>query len=49
MTTSRLHAIEARDPDSERIKVAIDRPKGDRNKYNYDEALGRLRGRRVLP
>jgi inorganic pyrophosphatase len=49
MNTSRLHAIEARDPDSQRIKVAINTPKGGRNKYEYDVALGRLRGRPVLP
>jgi hypothetical protein len=27
----------------------IEAPKGGRNKYKYDEALGRFRWRRVLP
>ena len=48
MNTFRLHRIEARDPDSKRIKVVIDTPKGGRTKYKYDEALGRARCRRVL-
>jgi hypothetical protein len=49
MNTCRLHEIEARDPDSERIKVVMDTPKGDRNKYECDGALGHFRLRCVLP
>jgi inorganic pyrophosphatase len=49
MNTFRLHEIEARDQDSQRIQVVIDTPRGGRNKYKYDEALGRFRWRRVLP
>ena len=44
-----LHDIETRDPNSKRINVIIDTPRGSRNKYKYDETLGIFRLSRVLP
>jgi inorganic pyrophosphatase len=49
MSAFRLHDIEAVDTGSKGINVVIDTPKGSRNKYKYDEALGLFRLSRVLP
>jgi inorganic pyrophosphatase len=49
MSAFRLHEIEAVDTASRGINVVIDTPKGSRNKYKYDEALGLFRLSRVLP
>jgi inorganic pyrophosphatase len=37
------------DPDSERLNVVVDTPKGSRNKYKLDEKLGVWRLSKVLP
>ena len=37
------------DPDSERLNVVVDTPKGSRNKYKLDEKRGIWRLRKVLP
>lgn len=49
MKAFRLHDIETRVRGSKRINVVIDTPKGSRNKYKYDEALGLFRLSRILP
>ena len=37
------------DPDSERLNVVVDTPKGSRNKYKLDEKRGVWRLSKVLP
>ena len=45
----RLNDIETYDRHSKRVNVIIDTPRGSRNKFKYDEALGLFRLSRVLP
>jgi inorganic pyrophosphatase len=49
MGAFRLHDIETHDPESRAVNVVIDTPKGSRNKYKYDEAIGLFRLSRILP
>ena len=49
MKPFRLHDIETHDPQTKRVNVIIDTPKGSHNKYKYDEELGLFRLSRVLP
>lgn len=49
MKPFRLHDIEPRVRGSKRINVVIDTPKGSRNKFKYDEAMGLFRLSRILP
>jgi inorganic pyrophosphatase len=49
MSAFRLHDIETRVRGSKRIHVVIDTPRGSRNKFKYDEALGLFRLSRILP
>jgi inorganic pyrophosphatase len=48
MPTS-INALPARDPDSGRLNVVVDTPKGSRNKYKFDEKQGHWRLSKVLP
>jgi inorganic pyrophosphatase len=47
MPTS-INALPARDPDSGRLNVVVDTPKGSRNKYKFDEKHGQWRLSKVL-
>ena len=49
MKAFRLNDIETRVLGSKRVNVVVDTPKGSRNKYKYDEALGVFRLSRILP
>jgi inorganic pyrophosphatase len=50
MDTARaLEHLSAREPDSGLVHVAVDTPKGSRNKYKYDEQWGLYRLSKVLP
>ena len=44
-----LHKLPAVDPDSKRVNVVVDTPKGSRNKYKFDTATGQWRLSKVLP
>ena len=46
ISVSELPAV---DPDSGRLNVVIDTPKGSRNKYKFDEQDGQWRLSKVLP
>jgi inorganic pyrophosphatase len=48
-TDARLHQLSALRNDSEDINVIIETPKGNRNKFNYDEELGLFKLGGVLP
>jgi len=48
MTTS-VNELPAVDPDSGRLNVVVDTPKGSRNKYKFDEQHGQWRLSKVLP
>jgi inorganic pyrophosphatase len=48
MATS-LNELPAVDPDSGRLNVVVDTPKGSRNKYKFDEEHGQWRLSKVLP
>jgi len=48
MTTS-VNELPAIDPDSGRLNVVVDTPKGSRNKYKFDEQNGQWRLGKVLP
>ena len=38
-----LEHLSAREPDSGLVRVVVDTPQGNRNKYKYDEPLGLYR------
>jgi inorganic pyrophosphatase len=44
-----MNQLPARDPDSGRLNVVVDTPKGSRNKYKFDERDGQWRLSKVLP
>jgi inorganic pyrophosphatase len=44
-----LNELPALDPDSGRLNVVVDSPKGSRNKYKYDEQHGQWRLSKILP
>jgi inorganic pyrophosphatase len=44
-----LNELPAVDPESGRLNVVVDTPKGSRNKYKYDEQSGQWRLSKVLP
>jgi inorganic pyrophosphatase len=44
-----LASLPPRDPDTGRVHVIIEAPKGSRNKYKYDEKLGVMVLHKVLP
>lgn len=44
-----LHDVDTHDPETKRVNVVIDTPKGSHNKYKYDDKLGLFRLSRVLP
>ena len=44
-----LNELPAVDPDSGRLNVVVDTPKGSRNKYKFDEQHGQWRLSKVLP
>lgn len=44
-----LNALPAEDPDSGRLNVVVDTPKGSRNKFKFDEKHGQWRLSKVLP
>ena len=48
MATS-VNELPAIDPDSGRLNVIVDTPKGSRNKYKFDEEHGQWRLSKVLP
>src|SRR5215472_1238470 len=48
MATS-VNELPAVDPDSGRLNVVVDTPKGSRNKYKFDEQHGQWRLSKVLP
>src|SRR5262245_14669451 len=48
MATS-VNELPALDPDSGRLNVVVDTPKGSRNKYKFDEQQGQWRLSKVLP
>lgn len=48
MTTA-INELPMFDPDSGRLNVVVDTPKGSRNKYKYDEEHGQWRLSKVLP
>ena len=48
MATS-VNELPAVDPDSGRLNVVVDTPKGSRNKYKFDEQRGLWRLSKVLP
>jgi inorganic pyrophosphatase len=48
MATS-VNQLPAVDPDSGRLNVVVDTPKGSRNKYKFDEQDGQWRLSKVLP
>ncbi|HEY7159259.1 MAG TPA: inorganic diphosphatase [Gemmataceae bacterium] len=48
MATS-IHELPPVDPDSGRLNVVVDTPKGSRNKYKFDEQNGQWRLSKVLP
>jgi inorganic pyrophosphatase len=48
MATS-INDLPAVDPESERLNVVVDTPKGSRNKYKFDEENGLWRLSKVLP
>ena len=48
MATS-VNELPAVDPDSGRLNVVVDTPKGSRNKYKFDEQRGHWRLGKVLP
>jgi inorganic pyrophosphatase len=48
MITS-VNELPAVDPDSGRLNVVVDTPKGSRNKYKFDESRGLWRLSKVLP
>jgi inorganic pyrophosphatase len=48
MATS-INELPAVDPDSGRLNVVVDTPKGSRNKYKFDEQHGQWRLSKVLP
>src|SRR5215472_7514710 len=48
MATS-VSGLTAVDPDSGRLNVVVDTPKGSRNKYKFDEQHGQWRLSKVLP
>jgi inorganic pyrophosphatase len=48
MATS-VNELPALDPDSGRLNVVVDTPKGSRNKYKFDESRGLWRLSKVLP
>src|SRR5262245_64152201 len=48
MATS-VNELPAVDPDSGRLNVVVDTPKGSRNKYKFDERHGQWRLSKVLP
>ncbi len=48
MATS-VNALPAVDPDSGRLNVVVDTPKGSRNKYKFDEQSGQWKLSKVLP
>jgi inorganic pyrophosphatase len=48
MATS-VNELPAVDPDSGRLNVVVDTPKGSRNKYKFDEQHGHWRLSKVLP
>lgn len=44
-----INALPTLDPDSGRLNVVVDTPKGSRNKYKFDEKHGQWRLSKVLP
>src|SRR5258705_13911524 len=44
-----VNELPAVDPDSGRVNVVVDTPKGSRNKYKFDEQQGQWRLSKVLP
>jgi inorganic pyrophosphatase len=44
-----VNELPAVDPDSGRLNVVVDTPKGSRNKYKFDEQHGQWRLSKVLP
>jgi inorganic pyrophosphatase len=44
-----VHELPAVDPDSHRLNVVVDTPRGSRNKYKLDEKNGQWRLSKVLP
>jgi inorganic pyrophosphatase len=44
-----LVSIPARDPATRLVNVVVETPRGSRNKYKYDEALGIFRLHKLLP
>jgi inorganic pyrophosphatase len=48
MATS-ITDLPAVDPDSERLNVVVDTPRGSRNKYKFDQETGQWRLSKVLP
>jgi inorganic pyrophosphatase len=44
-----LNELPAVDPDSGRLNVVIDSPRGSRNKYKFDESSGQWRLSKILP
>jgi inorganic pyrophosphatase len=44
-----INELPALDPDSGRLNVVVDTPRGSRNKYKYDEQTGLWRLSKVLP
>jgi inorganic pyrophosphatase len=47
--TTPINELPAVDPDSGRVNVVVDTPRGCRNKYKYDEEHGQWRLSKVLP
>ena len=44
-----VNKLPALDPDSGRLNVVVDTPKGSRNKYKFDEQQSQWRLSKVLP
>jgi inorganic pyrophosphatase len=44
-----VNELPAADPDSGRVNVVVDTPRGSRNKYKFDEKCGQWRLSKVLP
>jgi inorganic pyrophosphatase len=44
-----VNELPAVDPDSGRLNVVVDTPKGSRNKYKFDEQHNQRRLSKVLP
>ncbi|MBV8032067.1 MAG: inorganic diphosphatase [Betaproteobacteria bacterium] len=49
MNPERLFALPPRDPKTKLVNVVIDTPRGSRNKFKYDAALGVFKLGRILP